>query len=67
MDSEKESSSPMMCLPPPPPPPPPMLHTGATNNGRSQLLAEIRNGATLKKSPATNDSNVGIRDQRRHS
>lgn len=68
MDSEKESSSAMVCLaPPPPPPPPPMLHMVATNNGRSQLLAEICNGATLKKSPVTNDSNVSIRKQRRHS
>ncbi|XP_055313172.1 uncharacterized protein LOC129574757 [Sitodiplosis mosellana] len=50
-------SSVSVSLPPPPPPPPPMLNMNAThNNGRSQLLADIRKGATLKTAPTVNDS-----------
>lgn len=50
-----------ISLPPPPPPPPPMLNiNAANNNGRSQLLADIRKGATLKKSPNLNDSNQNV-------
>lgn len=47
--------------PPPPPPPPPMLNmNAANNNGRSQLLSDIRKGATLKKAPTLNDSNQNV-------
>lgn len=57
MDS---SGSVSVGLPPPPPPPPPMLNMNTNNNGRSQLLADIRKGATLKKSPTLNDSNQNV-------
>lgn len=56
-----ESSTVGMAVPPPPPPPPPMLSTTGTENGRSQLLADIRKGATLKKAPILNDSNHNVR------
>ncbi|XP_031627275.1 probable myosin light chain kinase DDB_G0279831 [Contarinia nasturtii] len=57
MNSTIESSSivGMAAPPPPPPPPPPMLN--GIENGRSQLLADIRKGSTLKKAPNLNDSN----------
>lgn len=60
MDS---SGSVSVGLPPPPPPPPPMLNMNApNNNGRSQLLADIRKGATLKKTPL-HDSNQNVRNK----
>lgn len=51
---------PMSSIPAPPPPPPPISTIPSLNNGsssvssndnRSQLLADIRKGATLKKAP----------------
>lgn len=64
MDSEKESCVSMMapCMPPPPPPPP-MLNINAMNDGRSQLLADIRKGSSLKKTPVMNDSSVSIKNE----
>lgn len=72
MDSEKELSIKMSAPPPPPPPmsgmappppPPPMLsmsNISPMQDGRSQLLAEIRKGATLKKSTTLNDANHNV-------
>lgn len=74
MDSEKELSIKMSAPPPPPPPmsgislmapppPPPMpsmSNTSPMQDGRSQLLAEIRKGATLKKSTTLNDANHNV-------
>lgn len=74
MDSEKELSIKMSAPPPPPPPmsgislmapppPPPMpsiSNISPMQDGRSQLLAEIRKGATLKKSTALNDANHNV-------
>lgn len=69
MDSGGESTIRMPPPPPPPPmsiapPPPPMPsmlnNTSPMHNGRSQLLADIRKGAALKKSTALNDSNHNV-------
>lgn len=57
-------------LSPPPPPPPPLMpmHNGnghgngnAMDNGRSQLLADIRKGMALNKTPTiAKDSNHNV-------
>lgn len=69
MDSGGESTvrmpppppPPPMSIAPPPPPMPSMLNNASSmQNGRSQLLADIRKGASLKKSTALNDLNHNV-------